>query len=622
MSAPFFKQDESFFGKFKKFKPFENLHGSANFATHEQIVEMSLLNEHGAYVGGYYKDGNVIYLRHNGPEHVLTLAPTRSGKGVGLVIPTLLSWDGSVVCNDIKGENHALTSGWRQKHANNVILKFDPAALFGSVKYNPLAEIRHETDYEVSDAQIIATMIVDPDGKGLNDHWAKTGFALLVGAILHCLYVEKAKGRVATILDVANCLADPSAPILDTLNAMLTYQHLENETHPVVASCAREMLNKAENELSGVVSTTMSFLSLYRDPIVARNTSASEFRISDLMNHDRPVSLYIVVRPRDSKRLRPLVRLLMNQIISTLADGMEFENGEPVKSYKHRLLLMIDEFPSLGRMEIFEEALAFIAGYGMKAFLICQDFAQLYKAYGEDESISSNCHIRIAYAPNKQKTAKQLSEMLGTSTITKKSLTLSRGAGLISIPQYSERWDEVQRPLMTPDECSRLPGPRKDKDGKILMPGDMLVFVAGYPPIYGKQILFFKDPVFVARSKVPAPKQTDKIFTLDPNLVRAGASLDTSLELKVAPEASVSTTADAVAVTSIALGSIGVKAPDVRDIPAVSLTPEEVEISTGVTASLSEINSEIVGGDDDQSSTTADSSDQDLQSDSLADFLP
>jgi len=510
MSAPFLKQDESGFKRFKKFKPFENLHGSAKFATEEEILEMSLLGGKGAYVGGYFKEDNVVYLRHNGPEHILTFAPTRSGKGVGLVLPTLLSWDQSVVCLDIKGENWALTAGWRQKHANNVCLKFDPAAMKGSVKFNPLAEIRHETDYEVSDTQNIASMIVDPDGKGLNDHWAKTGFSLIIGAILHCLYVEKAKGRVATILDVANCLADPASPIVNTLETMLSYQHLGNEPHPVVASCAREMLNKADAERSGVVSTAMSFLSLYRDPIVARNTSVSEFKISDLMNHDKPVSLYIVVRPRDSKRLKPLIRLLMNQIISTLADGMEFENGEAVKSYKHRLLLLIDEFPSLGRMEIFEEALAFIAGYGMKAFLICQDSAQLFKAYGEDESISSNCHIRIAYAPNKQKTAKQISEMLGTTTIVKKALTLSKGTNLFSIPQYSERWDEIQRPLMTPDECSRLPGPKKDQDGKITQAGDMLIFVAGFPPVYGRQILYFTDPFFVERSRVAPPSESDK----------------------------------------------------------------------------------------------------------------
>lgn len=526
MSAPFLQQDDSFFKKYRRFKPFENLHGSARFASYEQIVEMSLLNHDGVYVGGYYKDGNVHYLQHNGPEHILTFAPTRSGKGVGLVLPTLLSWMHSLVCLDIKGENWALTAGWRQKHAGNRCLRFDPAALMGSVKFNPLAEIRHGSDYEVSDAQNIAAMIVDPDGKGLNDHWAKTGFALLVGTILHCLYVEKEKGRVATILDVANCLADPSATIQDTLNTMLSYSHLENdETHPVVASCAREMLNKAENELSGVVSTTMSFLSLYRDPIVARNTSVSEFRISDLMNNDKPVSLYIVVRPRDSKRLKPLIRLLINQIISTLADGLEFENGEPKPSYRHRLLLLLDEFPSLGRLEIFEEALAYLAGYGLKAFLICQDTAQLQKAYGEDESISSNCHIRIAYAPNKQKTARQLSDMLGTTTITKKSLTMSRGKGILAFPQYSEKWDEVQRPLMTPDECSRLPGPKKDKEGKITLAGDMLVFAAGFPPIYGKQILFFKDPVFHARSKVPPPKQSDRIFSLDPAFLSATVPL-------------------------------------------------------------------------------------------------
>ena len=167
-----------------------DLHGSARWASKQDVIRSGLLSKPnssgGVYVGGWNDGNNQHYLRHNGPEHVLAFAPTRSGKGVGLVIPTLLSWEQSCVVLDIKGENWALTSGWRKKHANNLVLKFDPSAPDdSSVKFNPLEEIRLGTDHEVSDVQNIVTMIVDPDGKGLNDHWAKTGHALLVGAVLH-----------------------------------------------------------------------------------------------------------------------------------------------------------------------------------------------------------------------------------------------------------------------------------------------------------------------------------------------------------------------------------------------------------------------------------------------------
>ncbi|CAG0988766.1 partial Conjugal transfer protein TraG, partial [Anaerolineae bacterium] len=190
------------------------LHGSARWADKQDIESAGLMPRRrsgfefisgkavppsvGVYVGGWEdKSGNFYYLRHNGPEHVLCYAPTRSGKGVGLVIPTLLSWGQSTVITDLKGELWALTAGWRKKCANNTVLRFEPAAANGSVCWNPLDEIRLG-DYEVGDVQNLATLIVDPDGKGLETHWQKTAFALLVGVILHALYKAKIEGTAAT----------------------------------------------------------------------------------------------------------------------------------------------------------------------------------------------------------------------------------------------------------------------------------------------------------------------------------------------------------------------------------------------------------------------------------------
>lgn len=500
----------------KKNTGIHDLHGSARWATKKDIIATGLLPKpgksgDGVYVGAW-KDqkGNIHYLRQNGPEHVLAFAPTRSGKGVGLVLPTLLSWEKSAVILDIKGENWALTAGWRKEQAGNVVMKFDPTATDGSsVKFNPLEEIRLGTDHEVADVQNIVTMIVDPDGKGLSDHWAKTGHALLVGSVLHCLYTEKAKGRSATLKSVAALLSDPEKEIEQLFKDMLETKHKDGKIHPVVAESARDMLNKAENERSGVLSTAMSFLTLYRDPIVAKNTEHSEFKIRDLMNHEKPVSLYLVVKPSDKDRLKPLIRLLINQIVRILTEKMEFKDGQSVRHYKHKLLLLIDEFPSLGKLDIFEESLAFIAGYGLKAYLITQDLSQLYKHYGKDESIISNCHVRIAYAPNKIETAELLSKMTGISTVIKKAVTKSGKGGMFSNNSTTETYQEVQRPLLTPDECMTLQGPKKDSEDKIVEAGDMLVFVAGFPAIKGKQILYFKDPVFMQRAKIQPPSQSD-----------------------------------------------------------------------------------------------------------------
>jgi type IV secretion system protein VirD4 len=176
---------------------------------------------------------------------------------------------------------------------------------------------------------------------------------------------------------------------------------------------------------------------------------------------------------------------------------------------------MLDEFPALGRLDIFQEALAYIAGYGLKAFLITQDLSQLYAAYGKEESIISNCHIRVAYAPNKQETQELLSKMLGPTTIYKKSVSKSAKPGLFQTPQYSESWQEVQRPLMTPQECGSLPAADKNANGEITMAGDMLIFMAGYNAIYGKQILFFQDEVFSARAALDPPSDTDRLLRIE-----------------------------------------------------------------------------------------------------------
>lgn len=509
----------------------EYLHGSARWANVKDIQAAGLLPRArtfwqtlsgkepaasaGVYVGAWLdKNGKQHYLRHNGPEHVLCYAPTRSGKGVGLVVPTLLSCGHSAVITDLKGELWALTSGWRQKHAKNKVLRFEPAIANGSVCWNPLDEIRVCTENEVGDVQNLATLIVDPDGKGLESHWQKTGQALLVGVILHALYKAKADGTTASLPGVDAMLSDPNRDIRELWMDMATYGHVDGQNHPVIGSAARDMLDRPDEEAGSVLSTAKSYLALYRDPIVARNVSKSEFAIKDLMHLDSPVSLYIVTQPNDKARLRPLVRVMVNMVVRLLTDKMDFENGRPVARYKHRLLMMLDEFPSLGRLEIMQESLAFVAGYGIKCYLICQDINQLKSretGYGTDESITSNCHIQNAYPPNRIETAEHLSKLTGQTTVTKEQITTSGRRTSALLGQVSRTIQEVQRPLLTPDECLRMPGPVKTDSGDIAEAGDMVVYVAGYPAIYGKQPLYFKDKIFQARASIPAPKNSDKI---------------------------------------------------------------------------------------------------------------
>lgn len=522
----------------------DNLHGTAHFATLDEVKATGLIpnnNEKGKGVYcGAYKDpyGNIYYLRHNGPEHIAAIAPTRSGKGVGLVVPTLLSWPESLFVLDTKGENYAMTAGWRKTHANNKILRFDPAEPDVGCSWNPLAEIRYKTRYQVADSQNIALMVIDDDGKGIaGDHFRSAAFELLNGLILFALYSSERVGRTPCLQDCAQMLTgvgdfavkadseedneeeddEEHKPALTALfNEMQNFQpagdktDADNEAKLVINGIGTRMLDTPSKELGSIISTANNALSLYRDPIVGQNTRYSDFFIRDLMDAETPVSLYFITTPRNADRMRPLARLLLTQIVLSLCDQMQFDNGRSKTVHKHRLLLMLDEFPTLGRLDVFEKALAYIAGYGIKAYIITQDVQQLYKAYTTNESIISNCLVRIAYAPNKVETAEWLSKMAGQTTVVHEKISTSGKKFGLALEQVSTSYEETSRPLLTPDEIMRLPGPVKDKAGNILEPGEMLIFVAGNSVIKGVQILYFLDPVFSKRSKI-SPPPTDHL---------------------------------------------------------------------------------------------------------------
>ena len=456
-------------------------YGSARWAEPKEIAAAGLLGPDGVVLGRF----DHHYLRHDGPEHVLCFAPTRSGKGIGLVVPTLLTWPGSAIVHDIKGENWQITAGFRGRHGR--VLLFDPTNV-NSAAYNPLLVVR-QGEWEVRDVQNVADVLVDPEGSlEKRNHWEKTSHSLLVGAILHVLYAEKDK----TLAGVAAFLSDPRRSIEATLKAMMATAHLgEKGPHPVVASTARELLNKSDNERSGVLSTAMSFLGLYRDPVVAAVTKRCDWRIADLIADDQPATLYLVVPPSDISRTKPLIRLVLNQIGRRLTEDLH------ARDRKHRVLMMLDEFPALGRLDFFESALAFMAGYGIKSFLIAQSLNQVEKAYGANNSILDNCHVRVSFAANDERTAKRVSDALGTATEMKamQNYAGSRLAPWLGHIMVSR--SETARQLMTPGEVMQLP------------PDDEIVKVAGTPPIRAKKARYFRDARFTER--VIAPPDPAKV---------------------------------------------------------------------------------------------------------------
>ncbi|WP_423196691.1 Type IV secretory pathway, VirD4 component, TraG/TraD family ATPase [Cupriavidus sp. H19C3] len=460
-------------------------YGSARWAEAADIRKAGLDQPAGVFLGLHRQQ----YLRHEGPEHVLTFAPTRSGKGVGLVVPTLLSWQASAVIHDIKGENWSITAGWRSRFSH--CLLFNPTDAT-SAAYNPLLEVRRGA-HEVRDVQNIADILVDPEGAlEKRNHWEKTSHALLVGAILHVLYA----GEDKTLRGVANFLSDPACPFELTLHRMMTTAHLGLDQggmpHPVVASAAREVLNKSDNERSGVLSTAMSFLGLYRDPTVAEVTSRCDWRIADLIASKHPVSLYLVVPPSDISRTKPLIRLILNQIGRRLTESLDGSDGI---QRRHKLLLMLDEFPALGRLDFFETALAFMAGYGIRAFLIAQSLNQIDKAYGQNHSILDNCHVRVTFATNDERTAKRISETLGTATELRAQRNYAGHRLAPWLGHLMVSRQETARPLLTPGEVMQLP------------PDEAVVMVSSLAPIKAKKLRYYADANF-KRCVLPPPLLT------------------------------------------------------------------------------------------------------------------
>jgi type IV secretion system protein VirD4 len=266
--------------------------------------------------------------------------------------------------------------------------------------------------------------------------------------------------------------------------------HKDPMAHERIASGAQAMLNKAEEERSGVLSTALAFLGLYVDPIVARNTADSDFRITDLMRADHPVSLYIVVPDSDRLRLKPLTRLMITLITQRLVEVLNPQEN------KHRLLMLLDEFPRLGRMQFLSDALSYLAGYHIKVMLIMQSLGQLDapESYGKGNTIVESCHSRCFYTPQDPHTAQWIADALGPKTEVHQQTTFTghRLAPWLGHVMVSDQ--ESARPLMDAAEVGKLPA------------SDSILFVAGFPPFKARRLKYYEHPVLSARASIPPPR--------------------------------------------------------------------------------------------------------------------
>ncbi|RRD39839.1 conjugal transfer protein TraG [Leptotrichia sp. OH3620_COT-345] len=512
-----------------------NSHGSAKWGGIEEIdfkpgkdkyFGVTLKSDKGVVLGRF----NGITLRDNNNTHICVTAPTRTGKGVSIIIPTLIdSWNESVVVLDIKGENYQLTSGARKEKFDNLILRFAPKSK-NSCGYNPLAEVRFLTEYEMSDVRLIVDIIMQEDsGSGNKDpYWNNSAADLLIGIIFYVMYkkflmepkfvtengVEKPVST-ASMADVVDFITDPTydVPIKEILLRKAQEENMIEEfgknekikkyvsekllkmyatdaeiinegRHPKAARYLVEKGNLPEQTLGSIIGSAKVKLSIFEIPIVKRNTDHSDFRIFDLMNYKNPVSLYLVVPPADIISLSPLIKILLLQMVNILTPEIDYINK---KGHKWKMLMLLDEFPAIGKLEILEKGIGYVAGYGMKMMLILQSLDQLFKIYGKENGFLSNCQAQVFYTSNDETTANYVSKLLGKETIEQFTQSNKTVGTIIK----SESQQFLGKDLLSPDEVGRFPS---DK---------IIIKLSGRNPIKSDKIVYFLEKEYSELTKIP-----------------------------------------------------------------------------------------------------------------------
>lgn len=462
-----------------------------------KIAALDFLADEGVVIGEVKEK----ILHDNENTHMSLIAPTRGGKGVGFVIPTLVEgWKQSAVVLDIKKENFNTSSGYRAKIFNNDIIKFE-ALSDDSSKYNPLDELGFMTSREIEKVRSIALNIVGEE-KTNDPFWNLSAVDIMSSVLLYAFYSKRRVGDApskvrATITDAVKFITDPNINLLDKLKKYkegkdfllldddkkilkkIYYNEsdkllIEKGLHPFVANQFAYLAQIPDKTLQSVVATAKAKLSVFELPTVTKNTSRSDFKIMDLVDGEKPVSLYIVVSPGDIELLSPLLRVMIVQMIDKLSSD--------IRKKKNKVLFLLDEFTSIGKMSKIEKGLAYVAGFGIKIVIVLQGIDQLTATYGKENGILSNCQTRIFFRPNDNETAEYLHKQLGVRTIRTKSYSDSKGG-------RSKTTNWTHRDLLTLSEISQFPS------------GKSIVLTGIKPPLALDKVLFFERKEMLSASK-------------------------------------------------------------------------------------------------------------------------
>lgn len=459
-----------------------SLHGDARFASAREIRKAGLTGNRGIIVG---KKGSG-YLMFDGSQHVLLSAPTRSGKGVSVVIPNLLTWPESCVVLDIKRENWDITSGYRRKYGQRCYL-FNPGASDGRThRYNPLGYISEDPGKRIDDIQKIANMIF-PDVQGTDPIWTATPRSLFLGVVLFLL---ESPGKPVTLGQVLReTLTDGDGKDYFDKAA----KDRRDCGNGLSGACVRGLQSytsiASENTRSGIMTSFRSRLELWMNPAIDAATSENDFDLRDLRK--RKMSIFIGITPDNLERMAPLINLFFQQLVDLNTRELPSQNPD----LKYTCLLLMDEFTSMGKVNILSKGISFIAGYGLRMMPIIQSPAQLTDVYGREaaETFRTNHALNIVFPPKASETesARDISEWLGYTTT--KSASKSRNTEIFKRRNSSESVSDQRRALLLPQEITSL-----GEEAELIVLENVL-------PIQAKKVRYFADAKFMDRLKEISP---------------------------------------------------------------------------------------------------------------------
>lgn len=458
------------------------LHGAARFANTAEIRKAGLLDPKGGLdktilVGK--KNGR--YLTYGGYQFVILAAPTRSGKGVGIVVPNCLNYSDSLVVLDIKGENFDITSGFRAKHGQKVYLfaPFDEAGV--THRYNPLEYISDDPAQRLGDIDAIGTALYS--GGNQNDKfWSENAKDLFRGL---CLFVLERKDLPKTFGEILRQASGKGKPLKEYIFEEL--KKAQDTGHPfsnACIDCLNRVLSNSENTLAGIVATFGTPLLFFQNPRVDLATSANDFDLREVRRER--MSIYFKMPPNKLKEGSVLVNLFFDQLLNLNTRVLPSQD----KTLKHQCLVLLDEMTSIGKVAMIAQAVSYMAGYNMRLLTIIQNKSQLEDVYGKAGALTllSNHALMVMYAPSPtvQSDAQEYSEMLGYETVKSRSRTSS-------MQSSSTSTSDQCRALMLPQEIRELGQTRE------------IVSLENCKPILCDKIRYYEDPDFTCRAHLPPP---------------------------------------------------------------------------------------------------------------------